>query len=333
MSCRSISRRLLMQAGSSGICRSSACQRALAVPKSPRAAAVRACCAQQGAHGRIFGVRFRDFFVTRLSAGLRNHSACRRARMRPRNGQFHRDRAAILAAGALPGCDRVRPVAAALGGVGGLAGDGGVFREELGSRPAGRNRRRRIPGARPEQRWRRDRRRKGGQVLDQVAQRCADEICMPEAYRAEGENGGQGVRRANWRARSMFCNDPRAPAGQAGPGGSTMSAHHQSLILHQYDMSPFSEKIRVIFGMKGLELACLQPAADHAKARAGGADGWVSPHSGAADRGGFVFRHRVLIADELERRFPSPSIYARIGARAWRRRWQAGSTRACSGRW
>ena len=91
-----------------------------------------------------------------------------------------------------------------------------------------------------------------------------------------------------------------------------MSAHHQSLILHQYDMSPFSEKIRVIFGMKGLEWhACNQPR--------------IMPKPGlVALTGGYrripvlqigadLYFDTVLITDELERRFPSSSIYAGSG--------------------
>ena len=91
-----------------------------------------------------------------------------------------------------------------------------------------------------------------------------------------------------------------------------MSANAQSLILHQYDMSPFSEKIRVIFGMKGLEWhACNQPR--------------IMPKPGlVALTGGYrripvlqvgadLYFDTVLITDELERRFPSPSIYAGSG--------------------
>ncbi|MBA4210140.1 MAG: glutathione S-transferase family protein, partial [Parvibaculum sp.] len=39
-----------------------------------------------------------------------------------------------------------------------------------------------------------------------------------------------------------------------------MTANADSIIFHQYDISPFSEKVRVIFGIKGLEwFACDQP--------------------------------------------------------------------------
>jgi len=32
-----------------------------------------------------------------------------------------------------------------------------------------------------------------------------------------------------------------------------MAANAQSIILHQYDISPFSEKVRVVLGIKGLD--------------------------------------------------------------------------------
>ena len=39
-----------------------------------------------------------------------------------------------------------------------------------------------------------------------------------------------------------------------------MSANAQSIILHQYDISPFSEKVRVVLGIKGLDwFACDEP--------------------------------------------------------------------------
>lgn len=39
-----------------------------------------------------------------------------------------------------------------------------------------------------------------------------------------------------------------------------MTATAQSIILHQYDISPFSEKVRVAFGIKGLDwFACDEP--------------------------------------------------------------------------
>jgi glutathione S-transferase len=95
-----------------------------------------------------------------------------------------------------------------------------------------------------------------------------------------------------------------------------MSAHSQSLILHQYEMSPFSEKIRVIFGMKGLEWhACDQPR--------------IMPKPDLVALTGGYRRIPVLQigADFLRRR----SMTA-WGA-AWRRRWRDGPIRACSGKW
>jgi glutathione S-transferase len=77
-------------------------------------------------------------------------------------------------------------------------------------------------------------------------------------------------------------------------------------------MSPFSEKIRVVFGMKALDWhACDQPR--------------IMPKPGlVALTGGYrripvlqigadLYFDTVLIADELERRFPQPSVYAGAG--------------------
>jgi glutathione S-transferase len=91
-----------------------------------------------------------------------------------------------------------------------------------------------------------------------------------------------------------------------------MSAHSQSLILHQYEMSPFSEKIRVIFGMKGLEWhACDQPRImpkPDLVALTGGYRRIPVLQIGAD-----LYFDTMLIIDELERRFPTPSVYDGVG--------------------
>lgn len=86
----------------------------------------------------------------------------------------------------------------------------------------------------------------------------------------------------------------------------------QSLILHQYEMSPFSEKIRVIFGMKALEWhACEQPAImpKPELVRLTGGYRRIPVLQIGAD----LYFDTVLIIDELERRFPTPSMYAGAG--------------------
>ena len=86
-----------------------------------------------------------------------------------------------------------------------------------------------------------------------------------------------------------------------------MAAHAQSIILHQYDLSPFSEKVRVILGMKGLEWhACDQPVIlpkPELIALTGGYRRIPVMQIGAD-----IYCDTQLIARELERRFPSPSI-------------------------
>ena len=86
----------------------------------------------------------------------------------------------------------------------------------------------------------------------------------------------------------------------------------QSMILHQYDRSPFSEKIRVVFGIKSLAWhACDQPVImpkNELVALTGGYRRIPILQIGAD-----LYFDTVLIIDELERRFPTPSIYTGIG--------------------
>ena len=80
------------------------------------------------------------------------------------------------------------------------------------------------------------------------------------------------------------------------------------LILHHYDMSPFSEKVRLIFGLKGLAwrsviVPMTLPKPD------------LMPLTGGFRRtpvlqvGADIYCDTDLIAAELERRFPEPSIF------------------------
>jgi glutathione S-transferase len=87
-----------------------------------------------------------------------------------------------------------------------------------------------------------------------------------------------------------------------------MPANAQSIILHQYDISPFSEKVRVIIGIKGLEwYACDQPVImpkPELTTLTGGYRKIPVMQIGAD-----VFCDTQIIIRELERRFPSPSIH------------------------
>jgi glutathione S-transferase len=80
------------------------------------------------------------------------------------------------------------------------------------------------------------------------------------------------------------------------------------LILHHYDLSPYAEKIRLIFGLKGLpwqsvQIPRIMPKPD------------LMPLTGGYRRtpvlqiGADIYCDTELIARELERRHPSPTLY------------------------
>lgn len=87
-----------------------------------------------------------------------------------------------------------------------------------------------------------------------------------------------------------------------------MSATAQSIILHQYDISPFSEKVRVVLGIKGLDwFACDEPIImpkPELVALTGGYRKIPVMQIGAD-----IYCDTQIIIRELERRFPSPSIF------------------------
>ena len=88
-----------------------------------------------------------------------------------------------------------------------------------------------------------------------------------------------------------------------------MAANAQSIILHQYDISPFSEKVRVVLGIKGLDwFACDEPVImpkPELTALTGGYRKIPVMQIGAD-----IYCDSQIIIRELERRFPSPSIHA-----------------------
>ena len=80
------------------------------------------------------------------------------------------------------------------------------------------------------------------------------------------------------------------------------------LILHQYDFSNFSEKIRLIFGLKQLpwyavEIPSHLPKPDYTPLTGG------YRRTPALQIGADIFCDTQLIAQELEKRFPAPSLY------------------------
>jgi len=79
-------------------------------------------------------------------------------------------------------------------------------------------------------------------------------------------------------------------------------------ILHHYALSPFSEKIRLVFGLKGLAWQSVQipdrlPKPDYL-ALTGGYRRTPSLQIGAD-----VYCDTALIAEELEQRWPAPSLF------------------------
>ena len=80
------------------------------------------------------------------------------------------------------------------------------------------------------------------------------------------------------------------------------------LILHHYDFSNFSEKVRLVLGLKGLGWRSVDVPSTAPKPD-------LTPLTGGYRRapvlqiGADVYADTAIIVDELERRFPEPSIY------------------------
>ncbi|MDH3234777.1 MAG: glutathione S-transferase family protein [Alphaproteobacteria bacterium] len=79
-------------------------------------------------------------------------------------------------------------------------------------------------------------------------------------------------------------------------------------IPHQFDMSPFCEKIRLIFGLKGVsrravEIPMVLPKPDYVALTGG------YRRTPALQIGAEIFCDTLLIADEIERRWPDPTLY------------------------
>ena len=87
-----------------------------------------------------------------------------------------------------------------------------------------------------------------------------------------------------------------------------MTDRSTEIIFHQYDISPFSEKVRVVFGIKDLAWnACIQPVIMPKPD--------LLPLTGGYRKipvmqiGADVYCDTQVILDELEARFPTPSMY------------------------
>jgi glutathione S-transferase len=91
-----------------------------------------------------------------------------------------------------------------------------------------------------------------------------------------------------------------------------MTADAKSLILHQYEVSPFSEKVRVALGVKGLSWnACDQPVImpKPEMVRLTGGYRRIPVLQIGAD----LWFDSLYIIEELERRQPTPSVFAGSG--------------------
>lgn len=80
------------------------------------------------------------------------------------------------------------------------------------------------------------------------------------------------------------------------------------LILHHYDLSPFSEKVRLAFGLKGLdwhsvEIPIWPPRPDTVPLTAG------YRRAPVLQIGADIYCDTLLILAELDRRFPEPTLY------------------------
>src|ERR1700691_71381 len=101
------------------------------------------------------------------------------------------------------------------------------------------------------------------------------------------------------------------------------------IILHHYDMSPYSEKVRTGLGLKGLawasvEIPVIMPKPD-LTALTGG-----YRKTPVLQIGADIYCDSQLIMRELERRHPSPGFIQPVAAR--RMRLRGGQRRQCSAR-
>lgn len=81
-----------------------------------------------------------------------------------------------------------------------------------------------------------------------------------------------------------------------------------SLILHHHDPSPFAEKIRLVFGLKGLQWYSVQIPMIMPKLKMTALTGGYRK-TPVLQIGADIYCDSSLIAEELERRFPTPSLF------------------------
>ena len=81
------------------------------------------------------------------------------------------------------------------------------------------------------------------------------------------------------------------------------------ILLHQYDISPFSEKVRVILGIKGLEWTAVEEPVIMPKPELTALTGGYR-RIPVMQIGADVYCDTQIVIRELERRHPEPSIHA-----------------------
>ena len=155
----------------------------------------------------------------------------------------------------------------------------------------------------------------GGAALPPAA---AARVCSPRKARSTAPRCAISARPSAWSSRRA----PRARP-EHEPGMS-------DLILHHYGHSPFSEKVRLVLGMKRPRVALGDGADDAAQARRRRADRRLPAHAVHADRRRHLLR---LGADVPRHRPPRAGAAALSAARApaWPRSSRNGPTRRSSG--
>lgn len=90
-----------------------------------------------------------------------------------------------------------------------------------------------------------------------------------------------------------------------------MSDKNTAIILHHYDISPFAEKARVLLGMKGLEWYSVEQPVIMPKPELTALTGGYR-RIPVMQIGADIYCDTQLIARELQRRFPEPSIHGGV---------------------
>lgn len=92
------------------------------------------------------------------------------------------------------------------------------------------------------------------------------------------------------------------------PTDRTNEASHDAILLHQYDISPFSEKVRVALGIKGLSWFAVDEPVIMPKPELTALTGGYRKIP-VMQIGADVYCDSQIILRELERRFPEPTLF------------------------